>query len=118
MSAPRQSGARQPTDTRSYLLLPSNAINATLYDKLNYNFRRDIAPVSELSLEPEVVVVNPSVPAKTVPVGNFCIWQRALPRSVFSLSACLATARGRRRREQSGLSFRSRRAVRPTCLPA
>jgi tripartite-type tricarboxylate transporter receptor subunit TctC len=51
------------------LLLSSspNAINATLYDNLNFNFIRDIAPVASISREPNVMVVNPSVPAKTVP---------------------------------------------------
>jgi tripartite-type tricarboxylate transporter receptor subunit TctC len=51
------------------LLLSSspNAINATLYDNLNYNFIHDIAPVASISREPNVMVVNPSLPAKTVP---------------------------------------------------
>jgi tripartite-type tricarboxylate transporter receptor subunit TctC len=51
------------------LLLSSspNAINATLYDNLKFNFIRDIAPVASISREPNVMVVNPSVPAKTVP---------------------------------------------------
>jgi tripartite-type tricarboxylate transporter receptor subunit TctC len=51
------------------LLLSSspNEINATLYDNLNFNFIRDIAPVASISREPNVMVVNPSVPAKTVP---------------------------------------------------
>jgi tripartite-type tricarboxylate transporter receptor subunit TctC len=44
-----------------------NAINATLYDKLNFNFIRDIAPVAGISREPNVIVVHPSVPAKTLP---------------------------------------------------
>ena len=44
-----------------------NAINATLYDKLNFNFVRDIAPVGGIHREPFVVVVNQSVPATTVP---------------------------------------------------
>src|SRR6516165_1862590 len=44
-----------------------NAINATLYDKLNFNFARDIAPVGGIHREPLVMVVNPSLPAKTVP---------------------------------------------------
>src|ERR1700732_2995873 len=44
-----------------------NAINATLYDKLNFNFVRDIAPIGGIHREPFVMVVNPSVPAKTVP---------------------------------------------------
>ena len=49
------------------LVAPANAINATLYDKLNYNFIRDIAPVAGLIRFPNVVVVNPSVPVKTIP---------------------------------------------------
>src|SRR5262245_807198 len=49
------------------LVAPANAINATLYDKLNFNFIRDIAPVAGISQAPLIMVVNPSVPAKTVP---------------------------------------------------
>jgi tripartite-type tricarboxylate transporter receptor subunit TctC len=44
-----------------------NAVNATLYDKLNFNFIRDIAPVAGIIVVPNVMVVNLSVPAKTVP---------------------------------------------------
>jgi tripartite-type tricarboxylate transporter receptor subunit TctC len=44
-----------------------NAINATFYDKLNYNFIRDIAPVAATIRVPNVMVVNPTLPAKTVP---------------------------------------------------
>ena len=43
-----------------------NAVNATLYSKLNFNFIRDIAPVASIGGGPYVMVVNPSVPAKTV----------------------------------------------------
>jgi tripartite-type tricarboxylate transporter receptor subunit TctC len=50
-----------------FLVAPANAINATLYDKLNYDFVRDIAPVAGLIRFPNVVVVNPSVPVKTIP---------------------------------------------------
>ena len=46
---------------------PANAINATLYEKLNFNFIGDIAPVASIVREPNVMVVNPSVPAKSVP---------------------------------------------------
>jgi len=46
---------------------PPNAINATLYDKLNFDFIRDIAPVAGISRMPNVMEVNPSVPAKAVP---------------------------------------------------
>jgi tripartite-type tricarboxylate transporter receptor subunit TctC len=59
---------RAPADGYTILLVgPANAVNATLYEKLNYNFIRDIAPVASISREPNVMVVNTSVPAKTVP---------------------------------------------------
>ena len=59
---------RAPPDGYTLLLAySSNAINATLYDKLNFNFIRDIAPVASMSRETTVMVVNPSFPAKTVP---------------------------------------------------
>jgi tripartite-type tricarboxylate transporter receptor subunit TctC len=45
----------------------SNAFNATLYDKLNFNYIRDIAPVAGILRYPFVMVVNPSFPATTVP---------------------------------------------------
>ena len=44
-----------------------NAINATLYDNLNYNFIRDIVPVASIIRTPLVMEVNPSFPTKTVP---------------------------------------------------
>ena len=44
----------------------SNAINSTLYDKLNFNFIDDIAPVAGISRASQVMVVNPSLPVKTV----------------------------------------------------
>jgi tripartite-type tricarboxylate transporter receptor subunit TctC len=57
-----------PPDGYTLLLVGSfNAINTTLYDKLNFNFIRDIAPVAGIIRVPLVVVVNPSVPAKTAP---------------------------------------------------
>src|SRR5499427_758259 len=49
------------------LVAPANAINATLYDKLNFTFLRDIAPVAGIIRFPNVVVVNPAVPIKTIP---------------------------------------------------
>jgi tripartite-type tricarboxylate transporter receptor subunit TctC len=57
-----------PPDGYTLLMVTSvNAINATLYDKLNFNFIRDIAPVASIHREPHVMEVNPSVPVKTVP---------------------------------------------------
>ena len=59
---------RAAADGYTLLMVPaSSAINATLYDKLNFNFIRDIAPVASLIRQPLVMLVNPLVPAKTVP---------------------------------------------------
>lgn len=58
---------RAPADGYTLLLIsPPAAINATLYENLNFNFIRDIAPVASLIRTPFVLVVNPSVPARTV----------------------------------------------------
>jgi len=62
------------------LVSASNAINATLYDKLNFNFVRDIAPVASLIDIPSVFVVNPSVPAKTIP--EFIAYAKANPGKI------------------------------------
>src|SRR5262249_9231843 len=57
-----------PPDGYTLLMVSSaNAINATLYDRLNFVFLRDIAAVAGIISLPFVMVVNPSVPAKTVP---------------------------------------------------
>ena len=59
---------RAPSDGYTLLLVGSpNAINATLYDKLDFNFIRDIAPVASFIRGALVMVVHPSVPARTVP---------------------------------------------------
>jgi tripartite-type tricarboxylate transporter receptor subunit TctC len=59
---------RAEPDGYSFLLVaPANAINATLYDKLNFNFLRDIEPVAGIIRFPNVVVVNPSLPVKSIP---------------------------------------------------
>src|SRR5262249_14208099 len=59
---------RAPADGYTLLLVTaSNAINATLYDKLSFNFIRDIAPVAGIIRYPLVMQVNPTFPAKTVP---------------------------------------------------
>jgi len=57
-----------PPDGYTLLLVAAaNAINATLYEKLNFNFTRDIAPVATIAGAPNVMVVHPSVSARTVP---------------------------------------------------
>jgi tripartite-type tricarboxylate transporter receptor subunit TctC len=70
-----------PPDGYTLLLacLP-NASNATLYDKLNYNFIRDIAPVASIAREPFAIEVHPSVPVKTVP--EFITHVRANPGKI------------------------------------
>jgi tripartite-type tricarboxylate transporter receptor subunit TctC len=67
------------------LAVAANAINATLYDKLNYNFIRDIAPVAGIFRVPQVMEVNPSIPAKTVP--EFIAFAKANPGKVNMASA-------------------------------
>ena len=69
---------RAPPDGYTLLLIaPANAINATLYEKLNFNFISDIAPVAGIIRFPNVMVVNPLVPAKTVP--EFIAYAKANP---------------------------------------
>ena len=60
---------RAPADGYTLLLFPqsSSALNAALYDKLNFNFIRDIAPVASINRTPHVIDVNPSIPVRTVP---------------------------------------------------
>jgi tripartite-type tricarboxylate transporter receptor subunit TctC len=59
---------RAPPDGHTILLVgPANAISGSLYPNLSFNFLRDIAPVAAITREPLVMVVHPSVPAKTVP---------------------------------------------------
>jgi tripartite-type tricarboxylate transporter receptor subunit TctC len=62
-----------------------NAVNATLYEKLNYNFMRDIAPVAGISRENSVMVVHPSFPAKTVP--EFIAYAKANPGKISMASS-------------------------------
>ena len=62
-----------------------NVVNATLYDKLSYDFIRDIAPVASIDRVPNVMVVNPSVPAKTV--SEFIAYASANPGKLDMASA-------------------------------
>jgi tripartite-type tricarboxylate transporter receptor subunit TctC len=62
------------------LVNPANAINATLYEKLPFNFIRDIAPVAGIVRVPNVMEVNPAVPAKTV--AEFIAYAKANPGKV------------------------------------
>jgi tripartite-type tricarboxylate transporter receptor subunit TctC len=59
---------RAPPDGYTLLMVgPSSAVNATLYDKLDFVFLRDIAPVASLIRQPQIMLANPSVMSKTVP---------------------------------------------------
>jgi tripartite-type tricarboxylate transporter receptor subunit TctC len=70
-----------PADGHTLLLATTaNAVNATLYDRLSFNFARDIAPVAGLLRAPNVMLVHPSVPAKTVP--EFIAYAKANPAKV------------------------------------
>jgi tripartite-type tricarboxylate transporter receptor subunit TctC len=62
-----------------------NAVNASLYEKLNFNFIRDIAPVAGIIRVPMVILLNPSVPAKTVP--EFIDYAKANPGKINMASA-------------------------------
>jgi tripartite-type tricarboxylate transporter receptor subunit TctC len=72
---------RAPPDGYTLLQINSgNAMNATLYDNLNFNFIRDIAPVACIGRTPFVMVVNPSIPTKTIP--EFIAYAKANPGKI------------------------------------
>ena len=85
ISAPRWWCMRQPTVIRSSCLGLNDAVNATLYDKLNFNFVRDISPVGSVVRFPLVIVVHPSFPSRTVP--EFIDFAKANPGKVNMASA-------------------------------
>jgi tripartite-type tricarboxylate transporter receptor subunit TctC len=71
------------------LVLPSHAVNATLYQNLNYNFLRDIAPVAGICRDAEVMVVNPSFPAHSVP--EFIGYAKANPGKINMASPAIGS---------------------------
>jgi tripartite-type tricarboxylate transporter receptor subunit TctC len=72
---------RAPADGYTLLLVSTpNAVNATLYEKLNFNFIRDLAPVAGIMVVPVVMVVHPSFPATTVP--EFIAYAKANPGKI------------------------------------
>jgi tripartite-type tricarboxylate transporter receptor subunit TctC len=82
---------RAPADGYTLLLVGGfNAVNATFYDKLNYNFIRDIAPVASIIRTPFVMAVNPTVPAKTVP--EFIAYAKTSPGKINYASAGTGTS--------------------------
>jgi tripartite-type tricarboxylate transporter receptor subunit TctC len=82
---------KAPPDGYTLLLVSSaSALNATLYDSLNFNFVRDIAPVASIVDAPYVMVVNPSVPAKTLP--EFIAYAKANPGKLNMASTGVGTS--------------------------
>jgi tripartite-type tricarboxylate transporter receptor subunit TctC len=78
--------ARAPADGYTLLLVTfANAVNATLYDNLNFNFLRDIAPVASIIRGPLVMEVNPLVPANSIP--EFIAYAKANPGKINMASA-------------------------------
>jgi tripartite-type tricarboxylate transporter receptor subunit TctC len=75
----------QPDGYTLLLINAASAINATLYEKLSFNFIRDIVPVAGITRDHLVMVVNPSVPAKTVP--EFIAYAKATPGKINMASA-------------------------------
>jgi tripartite-type tricarboxylate transporter receptor subunit TctC len=71
------------------LVTSSHAVNGSLYEKLNYDFSRDIAPVASISRDPLFMLVHPSFPAKTVP--EFIAYAKANPSSVSMASPGIGT---------------------------
>lgn len=82
--------ARGAADGYTLLVMTSaNTINATLYDKLNYNFIRDMAPVAGFIRVPQVLEVHPSVPVNSVP--EFIAYAKANPGKLSMGSAGIGT---------------------------
>jgi len=83
--------ARAPADGYTLLsVVTAAAINARLYDKLNFNFIRDIAPVASIIRVPLVMVINPSIRARTVP--EFIAYAKANPGTISLASPGTGTA--------------------------
>src|SRR5262249_56401171 len=82
---------KAPADGYTLLMVPpASAINATLYDKLSFNFLGDMAPVAGVVRVPNVLEVNPSLQVKTVP--ELIDYAKANPGSLSFASAGIGTA--------------------------
>ena len=82
--------ARAPADGYTLLVTAAAAINATLFDKLGYNFLRDFAPIASINHIPLILVVHPSFPAATV--SELIAYANANPGKVNMATPGLATA--------------------------
>jgi tripartite-type tricarboxylate transporter receptor subunit TctC len=86
-----EAAVKAPPDGYTLLLVnPANAINATLYERLAFNFMRDIVPVASMVRQPLVMLTNPSMPAKTV--REFITYVKANPGRITMASAGNGTA--------------------------
>ena len=102
---------RAAADGYTLLLSSSaNVVNTSLYDKLDFDFVRDIAPVASISYEPNIMVVNPSVPAKTVP--EFIAYAKANPGTINFASAGIGSSQ-----HMSGEMFKMMAGVDMTHVP-
>lgn len=82
---------RSPADGYTLLMVAaSSAINATLYKDLKFNFMRDIAPIAGIVRQPQIVVVNPSLPVTTIP--EFIAYAKANPNKLSFASPGVGTA--------------------------
>jgi tripartite-type tricarboxylate transporter receptor subunit TctC len=102
---------RAAADGYTLLLSSSaNVVNTSLYDKLDFDFVRDIAPVASISYEPNIMVVNPSVPAKTVP--EFIAYAKATPGTINFASAGIGSSQ-----HMSGEMFKMMAGIDMTHVP-
>src|SRR6516225_2986141 len=86
-----EAALRAPPDGYTLLLVTStNAVNATFYENLNFNFMSDIAPVAGIIRVPFVMEINPSIPAKTVP--EFIAYAKANPGKLNMASPGIGTS--------------------------
>jgi tripartite-type tricarboxylate transporter receptor subunit TctC len=85
-----EAAVRAPPDGYTLLACGSaDAVNASLYDKLNYNFIREITPIADIAYGPLVLVIHPSFPAQTIP--EFIAYAKANPDKVAFGSAGIGT---------------------------
>jgi tripartite-type tricarboxylate transporter receptor subunit TctC len=94
------------------LLLSStaNTVNSSLYNNLDFDFVRDIAPVASISYEPNIMVVNPSVPVKTIP--EFIAYAKANPGTINFGSAGIGSSQ-----HMSGELFKMMAGIEMTHVP-
>ncbi len=102
---------RAPADGYTLLLSSTaNVVNGSLYGKLSFDFVRDIAPVAGISYEPNIFVVNPSVPVKTIP--EFIAYAKANPGKINFGSAGIGSSQ-----QMSGEMFKMMAGVEMTHVP-